>query len=215
MRIQFKIGGQMRCDLVAYSGINLSGKKAAVRIFPTGTIHGTFYTQNLRSMVIRAPFGTRLILACQAGESWESGTWRCIDMIKGFHVPSAKATGLPGVRIPDLDLLNDPSSKRLNTDLQSGFPIVDSIKDGTGWTFGHLAGEKLKGNITQIIIQPGQGQQETKLSALQSLARSVLKVAHEQNADCFDLMVEAAKKSLVKKEERERLDTWLKELSGD
>ena len=40
MRIQFHVEDYTRCDLVGYSGINMSGKKTAVRIFPGRSIRG-------------------------------------------------------------------------------------------------------------------------------------------------------------------------------
>ncbi|MEC7983920.1 MAG: hypothetical protein VX278_02075, partial [Myxococcota bacterium] len=208
MRIQFQVEEYTRCDLVGYSGINMSGKKVAVRIFPGRSIRGTFRSNELRSLVIRASFGTQVVLATRPGSDWEDGSWRCINLIQGFHVPSAKARGFPGVRIPDLDLLNAPDAKRIQSDFQSSFPMVSSVAAGEGWTYGHIDTDKLKGNITRIIIRKVGLQSTLKLSPLQQQARSILQVAHEQKVDCFSLLVEAAERTMDA-DEKTLLKEWV------
>ena len=214
MRIQFHVEEFTRCDLVGYSGINMSGKKTAVRVFPGRSIRGVFRSTELRSLVIRASFGTQVILATRQGSDWEIGSWRCVNVIDGFHVPSARASGFPGVRLPDLDLFNNPDAKRIDADLQSTFPKVQSLAEGEGWTYGNIDEDKLKGNVAQIIIRKAGVAQKKKLSAAQKTARAILRVAHAENIDCFAQMVEAAEQSLDANEQLD-LQAWLLSLDED
>ena len=142
----------VRCDLIFYAGANLSGRRATLRVFPAGNKQGTdIGPDDLRSMVIRAPLGTRVVLCRSAGDLWEELPWRCVRLVEGHVVAPERPGGLPGVRIPDLDLFDAPDAKHTSRELMSSYPRADRLADGSGWTFGR-SGE-LKGKVTAIRIE--------------------------------------------------------------
>ena len=80
MLVRFEVAPRSRCDLVFYAAPNLTGKRAQVRIFPSG-IQGAVHTEDVRSMVIRAPHGTRVLLVARPGPAWQDSTcvtWGCV-----------------------------------------------------------------------------------------------------------------------------------------
>jgi hypothetical protein len=144
----------IRCDLVFYAAPNLTGKRATLRVFPAGNKQGTDVApENLRSMVIRAPIGTRFILCRSTGPNWEEVAWRCVELQEGNVVPPARVGGLPGVRLPDLDLLDAYDAKHTSRELQSTYPHADTLEDATGWTYGRVG--ELKGRVNAIRILKG------------------------------------------------------------
>ncbi len=178
----------IRCDLVFYAATNLTGKRASMRVFPGGNRQGTAVaTEDLRSMVIRAPLGTRVVLCRGSGPEWEDLPWRCIEMMKGKVVPPSKATGMPGVRIPDLDLLDSPAAKHVDRDLQSTYPRAETLDAGTGWSFGRPG--ELKGKVTSIrILKPGQREDET--SADEQLFTTLLKRVNARDPEAARALVD-------------------------
>jgi hypothetical protein len=146
----------VRCDLVFYAATNLTGKRATMRIFPAGNKQGTdIGPEDLRSMVIRAPLGTRVVLARSAGEAWEDLAWRCIELTRGHVVPPASATGLPGVRIPDIDLLDEPTAKHVSRDFQASYPLAERLDAGKGWSYGRPGDLKGRVNVIRILKPEG------------------------------------------------------------
>ena len=144
------IGPRVRCDMVSYGGINLTGPRLVVRIHPTGARKGTFQTDKLRSIVVLAPVGTRVILATSAEpEGWQDEPWRCIRMVAGSMFTNEQ--GQSGVRVPDLEWMDPPEAKRTSEGLQMGFPQVASVAEGTGYTFGHGSG--IGGNVRAIWVE--------------------------------------------------------------
>jgi hypothetical protein len=144
--VEWYIGPRTRCDLVGYGGVNLTGPRAVVRIFPTGARKGTFETHKLKSIVVLAPVGTRVILATSPRpEGWEERPWRCIRMVAGSMFTNPE--GQSGVRVPDLDWLDPPEAKKTSTGMQTGFPLVTRLADGTGYSFG-----KGGGNIKDAVV---------------------------------------------------------------
>ncbi len=142
----------VRCDLVFYAAPNLSGKRATLRVFPGGNKQGTdVQPEDLRSMVIRAPIGTRLVLCRSSGPDWEDLAWRCVRLIEGQVVPPERPGGMPGLRLPDLDLLDAPDAKHTARELQSTYDHAERLVDGRGWTFGRRG--ELKGKVTTIRIE--------------------------------------------------------------
>lgn len=144
----------IRCDLVFYAAPNLTGKRATLRVFPAGNKQGTnVEPEDLRSMVIRAPFGTRLVLCRSTGPDWEEVAWRCVELRPGHVVPPSRPGGLPGVRLPDLDLLDAPNAKHVSRELQSSYPRAERLEDGLDgehWTYGRTG--ELKGRVNAIRI---------------------------------------------------------------
>lgn len=160
----------VRCDLVFYAATNLTGKRATLRIFPAGNKQGSdIAPEDLRSMVIRAPLGTRVVLCRGSGPEWEELPWRCIELVRGKVVPPARATGMPGVRIPDLDLMDAPNAKHVSRDLQASYPRAETLQEGEGWSFGRPG--QLKGKVTAIRILKAGGTERGPSAQEQLLAR--------------------------------------------
>ena len=194
MLIEWETKGRVRCDIVAYAAKNLSGKRTTMRIFPTGSQQGKIATEELSSMIIRAPFGTRLLLITNPGPDWENYPWRCVRMLDGEAVIPKKGS-LPGVRIPDLDLLTPFDAKKISPDYQVSYELVESLKEGSGWTFGRGGGEDIKGRVKLIRIEredltitastPSQ-------KALVALAKSILAKGEDLPADALQQAIAAA-----------------------
>lgn len=174
--VVWHIAERMRADLVAYAAPNLVGKRSAVRVFPRSR-QGTMLAEDIRSLVIRAPHGTRVILCTRAGEDWEEWPWRVARILPGSCLPPMRAGGLPGVVLPDLDLLDPFGAKKTNPDLQSSFPLVQRVEEGEGWTFGRAGLPSLKGHIRQIRIEPDGAPVERAVSPEERLGRRILEAA--------------------------------------
>ena len=60
-------------DLVAFSGLNLSGERRVVEVHAVGGRKGDLEPGDLRSLAFLAPVGTRLVLATSEDpDSWEA-----------------------------------------------------------------------------------------------------------------------------------------------
>jgi hypothetical protein len=195
VRVEWEVEPGTRCDVVTYAASNLTGKRGEIRIFPSGSRKGEVHTENLRSMVIRAPFGTRVVLLTQGGAQWEETAWRCVRIVEGRAMPSERGGGLPGVRLPDLDWLDAPDSKRTNPDVQATYPLVERFSEGEGWTFGRGGG--LKGRVAVIRVERDHGASEARLHAAERVARAVLAEAARRAPDALPALVEAAASALV------------------
>jgi len=213
MLVRFAAAPRMRCDFIMYSGISLSGRKRAVRIFPTGGLKGVIDSENLRSMVIRAPHGTRVILATHPGDDWDEHSWRCIRLVKGHTVPSEKRGGLPGVRIPDLDNFDRPSAKRVDTEFQASFPLVDSFEEGEGWTFGRNVGGELKGRVQMILVDRDDTPLPEMLTDMEVLVRKMLERTMLIAPDAVRELSRIALAALPEREQVAALEAWLEERS--
>lgn len=178
--IEWTIEPGLRCDIVMYAAPNLTGKRTVMQSFPGGNRKGgKLEPGDLRSMVVRAPFGTRVTLRCTDGELWKELPWRAIRMVEGHHVPAQRSGGMPGVRIPDLDKLDAPDAKRTARDLQSSYPLPG---DETAWSFGQPGA--LKGRVRAITIER-EGGAAARLLPLEALARDILSAvpaAHREEA---------------------------------
>jgi len=152
MRIEWEIGEKVRCDVIAYKAVNLEGKRSEMRLFPTGSRQGRVQIEDLQSMGFRTRFGTRVILITHPGEDWEEHPWRCIRMLKGSALPVGK-NRMPGIRIPDLDLLDRWDARKTNAEFQSSYDFVKRLEDGTGWTFGRGGGQGIKGQVRLIRVE--------------------------------------------------------------
>jgi hypothetical protein len=156
MAFVWHLGPHVRCDFVSYSGINLTGVRYIVRVHATGSRKGTFRTDQLKSIVVMGPIGTRVILATwPERENWQNYPWRCVRMLAGQRFRNPE--GNEGVRIPDLDWLDPFDAKRVNANMQESFPQVERLEDGKGFTFGRTRGTlrdcELKDNIRAIWIE--------------------------------------------------------------
>ena len=134
--VEFEVGPGVRCDLVGYSGPNMSGLKQPAQFFPQGARRGRMDGTKLRSLLIRAVPGTRVLLKASKTEAWEQASWRCVRVLARTSVPSGQKNGLPGVRIPDLDRLDEFGARKTDRDFEQSIIQVESLAHGTGWTFG-------------------------------------------------------------------------------
>ena len=131
------IAPKVRCDIRAWSGTNFSGYHKLARIFAAGGRQGEEVDGlALSSCWVVAPFGTRVVFSAAPAEDegWLTSPWRAVVIAKGSCFMTN--TGLPAVRIPDLDWLDKPNAQRTDPDFQEGFPIAKTLDDGSGWTFG-------------------------------------------------------------------------------
>ncbi len=147
------IQDKVRAHIVGFSGINFSGERWEADIWPHGGLQsGTKLDgRRLKSIGIIAPVGVRMILKTTTSEHWQELPWRCVQVVEGFTFESKG--GKPGVQIPDLDAMDAPGSLRTDPDHQVGYPSVESLDAGTGWTFGHCGGLELKCNIRAIRVE--------------------------------------------------------------
>lgn len=149
--MEWRIGPGVKCDLVGYGGVNLTGPRAAVEVYPSGFQRGTFTTEKLKSVVMLAPEGIRVIFATHE-RGYTHGPWRCVRFVADQELLDEK--GMLLARIPDLDWLDGAQARRTNDETQRGFPLVSRLDDGIGWTFGNLPfGQQLTGSVRVIQIE--------------------------------------------------------------
>lgn len=174
--VEWYVAERMRADLVAYAAPNLTGKRSPVQIFPRSR-QGTIQADELRSLVVRAPYGTRVVLCTRAGDEWEEWPWRAVRVLPGHCLPLMRKGGLPGVVVPDLDLLDAFGAKKTNPDLESSYPLVDRLEDGEGWTFGRAGLPSLKGHVRQIRVEPDGAPVDRALTSEERLGRRIIEAA--------------------------------------
>ena len=148
--MKWEIAPKLRADLVCYAGINLSGERRVVDIHVVSGRQGAqIPTAELKSLAFIAPLGTRLILKTSDGDDWEEHPWRCIRVMKGSCFRNKNGEYV--VRVPDLETLDKPDAQRTDPEHEESYPLVERVKDGTGWTFGRLGDRK--GRVTVIAIE--------------------------------------------------------------
>lgn len=212
--IEWTIAPGMRCDVVMYAATNLTGKRAVMQSFPGGNRKGgRVEPADVRSMVIRAPFGTRITLRASAGPLWEELPHRVVRITEAHHVPPQRHPGLPGVRIPDLDRLDRHDAKRTERDLVSTYPNADH--EGA-WTFGRAGA--LGGKVRAIHIEREDDAGGAKIHPVEAVARAILAaVPPEARGPALVAAREALVAALREAGEREaeaRADALVAELSA-
>ena len=154
--MRWEIGEKVRAHIVGFSGINFSGERWEVDIWPLGGRKdgGDIDGRRLKSIGIIAPLGTRMtLITAGSPDNWESLPWRCVQILDGHTFDSMDGKRV-GVQIPDLDRMDPPHVRRImNPDVAHGFPLVDRFEDGEGWTFGRVGGIELKCNIKAIRVE--------------------------------------------------------------
>jgi len=212
MEIKLKIGQYSRCDIVSYSSCNRAGKKSILRIFPTGSKKGKLFTKDLSSLVIRAPYGMRVILCTSDGDDWEDHPYRCMTLIEGVVIPPQphEPGSLPGIRVPDLDSMDKPSAIRSDESFVKSYPFVKEFSEGTGWCFGRVGSPLLKKNIKMIIFERVAVGESPPSSEVENMARVLLKEA--KDSPIFEALKSKAMATLKQKREKNSLDKWLKKL---
>lgn len=145
--MDWDIAENMRVDIVAYEKHNHSGQQHFVQIFPSGR-QGDL-PDHIGSVLIAGPLGTRVIFQTTLLDDWQAAPWRCVQLVAG-HAFKAK-NGFPCVRVPDLDFLDAFNAQRTDPDFEQSFPIVKSLAEGTGWTFGRPGA--IKDHVVRIRIE--------------------------------------------------------------
>ncbi len=196
MEVVLEIGERVRCDILAWSGVDFGGKRRVLRVFPTGSIQGKLQSDELSSMVIRAFHGTRIILCTHATGEIEGGPWRCVRMVPGHTIPSEEARGMPGVRLPHLDRIDLPKSMRTNPELASSYPLVERFDDGEGWTFGARGIPDLANHVRRIIIEKDDGPRVRKIGDAERMARLILGQAKQLAPKALPALVDVASAEL-------------------
>lgn len=149
--VKWVLGPHVRADLLGYSGVDIGGAQFIAQIYASGFRRGTIEGDRLRSLVIGAPYGTRIVLCTTTDElCWEDAPWRCIRLVEGqtYHTQS---DGTPAVRVPDLDWLDGFDQKRSNQDAQASYPQVKRVAEGTTWTFGR--GGSIQNRVKMIRVE--------------------------------------------------------------
>lgn len=151
--MKWHIGPRVRATIIAFTGVNFSGNRLVVDIFPTGSHQGDEIDgSRLKCIGLIAPVGTRVILCASASdEHWDAVPWRCIQIVEGSTMDTR--AGKLGVQVPDIDVLTEPSALAVDPDSLTSYPHVERLADGTGWTFGRRGSTELKCNVRQIRVE--------------------------------------------------------------
>ncbi len=213
MKVNFEIGRLVRADILAWSGVDFGGKRSITRIFPTGNIQGALDSEQLRSMVIRAFHGTRVILSTRSTGDFEEAPWRCIRLVEGHTVPSEEPRGMPGVRLPHLDRIDKPAAFRTDQELQTSYPLVERFDEGEGWTFGTKGIPELSGHVRRIIIEKDDGPRVRKVGEAERMARAILARARQVAPEQLSELVEVAAAELGEADGVE-LRNWIERKEG-
>lgn len=184
--MNWQIEKGLRCDLACYAAPNLAGKRFPVRIFPGGNRQGDVPSSGLSSVLIRAPYGTRVIFVTRPGSTWERSAWRCVRVLESNALRGA-GTSLPGIRIPDLDRLDHHGAKHTDREFEVSYPMAESLVDGEGWTFGRIG--EIKRSVVLIRVEKDQPPTDWGLPEADTLARHVLTSAMERSTSDFDALV--------------------------
>jgi len=149
--MKWVIAKNVMCDILAYSGVNCSGKLTFVRIFPSGVQGEELQSQNLSSLMIAAAHGTRVALCTTADEeTWKERPWRVIQVLEGHSFTAQN--GRPAVRVLDLDQYNEPDALTLPPGVECTFVEYERPEEGSGWTYGRSGDQPLKGHIQMILV---------------------------------------------------------------
>ena len=130
--MDWQIAENMRCDLVGFTKPGFAGTRHVAQIFPSGR-QGDL-PDALSSLIVVGPIGTRVVLLTSQVGDYSAAPWRCIELKKGKAFLTKD--GRPGVRVPDLDLLDAPDANRTDPDFEQTYDIVQRLEDGLTWTFG-------------------------------------------------------------------------------
>lgn len=148
--VKWVIGPQARADILGYAGVDITGAQFISQIYASGFRRGTLEGDRLKSIVIGAPYGTRIILCTTTDEaSWEDAPWRAIRVLEGqtYHTTE----GVPAVRVPDIEWLDGFDHRRTGQDGQQSYPLVRRVSEGRTWTFGYGSG--LHNRIKMIRVE--------------------------------------------------------------
>jgi len=154
--LRWDIASGLRAYIVGFTGINFSGQRIVVDIWPHGGRQSgdeELDGRRLKSIGLIAPLGTRMtIMTAATPDNWEVLPWRCIQVLEGHTFDSVQFPGFVGAQVPDLDFVDSPSALRTDPDFNITYPQVERFEDGEGWTFGRVGAMTLKTNIRSIRV---------------------------------------------------------------
>ena len=143
------VAPRMRAEIVGFTGVNFSGQRMVVDIWPSG-VQGDIDGDRMKSIGIIARVGVRLVLRTSTAETgWEQFAWRAIEVRPG-QTFEARDGRRVGVQVPDLDLRDEPDAIRSNPMLSAPYAQVPSPDVRPDWTYGRLG--ELKSRVRVIAV---------------------------------------------------------------
>ena len=148
--MRWELAPRLRFDLVAFSGLNLSGERRIVEVHALGGRQGDLRPEDLKSCAIIGPIGLRVVFATSEDpDTWMQRPWRCVKLRAGSTFQTKE--GRPCVRVPDLDWLDAFDARRTDPELQCSFDEATGL-DTPGWTFGVSGNTPIKANVRFIRV---------------------------------------------------------------
>ena len=151
--MRWEIKDKVACEFWTFTGISFAGTKRITRVHAYGGLQGDdFPGDEVKSLGIIAEPGIRVIFMTANNEDgWENLPWRCFQVIEGKT--TKLKDGRTAIQVPDLDAYSEPDTNRADLECQSSYPHVNSLSEGTTWTFGRVGRRQLKCNIRAIRIE--------------------------------------------------------------
>lgn len=149
--MEWQIAENMRCDIVGFTKPAFAGTRHVVQVFPSGR-QGDL-PDELSSLIVVGPMGTRIVLVTSRVGDYHQAPWRCIDLVKGNAFKTKD--GRPGVRVPDLDLLDKADAQRSDPEFEQTFDFAADLESGRGWTFGRPGAIKERVLLVRVERAPG------------------------------------------------------------
>ena len=150
--MKWLVAPRIRAELGGFTGINFSGQRMTVELWPSGSQKGDIDGARLKSIGVFAPIGTRVILrSSTAEEGWDAYSWRAFEVREGSTFTSRDGRRV-GVQIPDLDFLDPPGAVRTDSVTQMTYRTVSSLEDRPEWTYGRVGHTSLKERVRSIVV---------------------------------------------------------------
>lgn len=152
MDVRWDIAKGVRAEYHFFTGLSFSGVRTTGLIFHDARRQGDEVDgARIKSGGIIAPYGVRMTIIASATDSWEEMPWRSVVVMEATSFKSQ--AGKPAVQIPDLDMLDKWDTNRADLERQMGYPQVERLADGTGWTYGRsVPNLPLKCNVRVIKL---------------------------------------------------------------
>lgn len=151
--MRWDIEDKIACELWFFTGLSFGGTRRVARIHAYGGLQGDDIPgDEVRSLGIIAQPGIRVILmTARSTIAWEDMPWRAFEVIEGqTHFMKDGRTAL---QIPDLDQYDEPTANRTDSELDAGYPQVETLEQGSGWTYGRSGRILLKNNLKAIRVE--------------------------------------------------------------
>lgn len=146
------VAERMRAHIVGFTGVNFSGVRMEVDIWPSGSRKGEIDGSRIKCIGIIAPVGTRLVLRQSTAETgWEDYGWRAIEIREGFTFESRDGKRV-GVQVPELDVMDRPGALYTDTEFPQGYVQSNGLDERPSWTYGRSATTPLRERIRCIMV---------------------------------------------------------------